>query len=772
MSGKTRTSLLSLTIIAVIVFSAFGTTTVYADGDPPPDPPPIEATTSPEEGSTEANDGTTKVAAEETSAPEEAAPEAATPEVTAEAISTPEKSSTEEVMPPPTAEAAPVVEEATPAPEASVLDQVPENTTVVVLDANGEAQPLATEAAAEAVATSDPIWCAETALVHTPGATGCTGSFSSFTDLLGFLSDPANQATYSGAGTIYVEQGSYQGGESIIDFNAYSLTNISNASLTITGGWDPTTGGTDSTNSSTFNNTSIIIGASGNPWGGSLTVNNLSLDFSNNSNSGTGLTLYSQSDITLSNVDVTNSWNGAGAELDAGGSVTILDSNFTRNKTAGAIIRSQGDVGVLNSSFSNPEDARRQNTGLDITSTGSVSLLNVLANENRLVGANINAGGGVSITRSVFSGTEEIQGANFLGYGLQVTTPSAVALNNVTANNNFLWGASLTTTTPAGNISIVDSVFNANTTASPGFIDDTGLFIFGGGNVAMSNVTANDNRLHGANINALGTVTINNGSFSNNRGVTTAAGVDTFHGHGLQITSPLGIFLSNVTATNNMLFGAELNSGAEVAISFSNFSNTSTGSSANAVGQGLDIISAGNVSLLDVVLDNNQTMGANIQAGGNVTLNNVTATNNGTDGVVVQGLCAEVIGGTFTGNGGLGLNLGTTPACASLLSAGTTASAGPFNVFASLQIAPQQSANTSGTSIPVTGASIAAVTDTSAGNVTLNSLMANIKTMTGGTHLSIFTGKYAYVYSSSGMHIIAFSPSSNGIAMAGPYKAY
>ena len=40
MFDKARAFLLSLTIIAVLVFSAVGTTTVFADGDTPPDSPP------------------------------------------------------------------------------------------------------------------------------------------------------------------------------------------------------------------------------------------------------------------------------------------------------------------------------------------------------------------------------------------------------------------------------------------------------------------------------------------------------------------------------------------------------------------------------------------------------------------------------------------------------------------------------------------------------------------------------------------------------------
>ena len=52
MFGKTRASLLSFTIIAVIIFSAFGPTIAYADGETP-EAPPAEATAAPEEAPAE-----------------------------------------------------------------------------------------------------------------------------------------------------------------------------------------------------------------------------------------------------------------------------------------------------------------------------------------------------------------------------------------------------------------------------------------------------------------------------------------------------------------------------------------------------------------------------------------------------------------------------------------------------------------------------------------------------------------------------------------------
>ena len=565
-----------------------------------------------------------EVSAEATALPvtEEAAPATEAPVVSTETEAAP---ATEE--PTAAAEVAPA-----PAADATVLDAVPENTTVAVLNADGQSEPLATQAAADAIATtSDPVWC-PAGQAPTPGANGCTQSFTSFNLLLTFLS--ANAATYQGAGTIYVQQGNYQGGELSVDFNNYNLSNISNASLTITGGWNTSTNTVDPAATSTFNNIPIIIGSNTNPWGGSLTINNISVS----NTTGTGITLYSQADISLANVNVTNSANGAGAELNATGDVTIESSNFTRNKTAGAIISHARNVAIRNSTFSNPANARRQAIGVDIIADGSVALLNVLADQNRNVGANINAGGFVTISgTNSFSGTKNIVGSSFLGYGLQVVTPSGIALQGVTANDNFLWGASLKA---GGNVTIVDSFFNANSTASPGFIDDTGLLVTSGGTVSLNNVEANNNRLIGATINATGDVTINNSRFQNNNGLTfDSAGNPKYDGDGLLVDTLGSIFINGVTATTNTQVGAHLKAGGDVSISNSDFSGQTSGVATAQTGRGLEVISGGFVILDHVTLNNNQTFGANIQAANDIFLDTITATGNGTNGVQVERQC-------------------------------------------------------------------------------------------------------------------------------------
>jgi hypothetical protein len=539
-----------------------------------------------------------------------------------------------------------------------------------------------------------------------------------------------------------------------------------------------------------------------------VTINNLNLafttTFSNNASNlaMNGLTLYSAGDVNLNNVSVTNAPND-GADINAGRDANVNNSKFERNQTTGAVIKAGGFVSVASSSFSNPASGgRRQDTGLDITGSSDVSLFDVLANNNRVAGTNINAAGRVTIANSFFSGTKLMNGSGasttFEGYGLNVvssyvaTTAQrvAIALDTVTANDNFLYGATLTAT--MGDIAVQNSVFNLNTTASPGFIDDTGLVIHAGtsgvsiNNVDLNNVTASQNRLYGAVIDATGTVSVNNGTFSTNTGTTTNAGVTEYHGVGLQVKADQSINLNNVIASSNGLAGALLNAGGEVNIANSTFSNTTTGSAANALGKGLDIVSGGNTSLSNVVLDKNQTVGADIQAGANIFLDSVTATNNGTDGVnVKQAMCTEVNGGDYSGNGQNGLNLGTSPldlvgaptagtivpanppTCAIMVTATSANSTAPQTVSAlDTKVSGSQVNNsTSGVFfntalvLPVTGA-----TANNAGSATLSSFLSISKVSTGGSLASVFFGKYAYVYSSAGMQIVAFAPSTDGLA--------
>lgn len=636
MSRVVRAIVLSLTILAVLAFSAFGTTAVYADGETPTEE--VKAEASPEgSGGDKGKDGpgTTDNL-----------------ENTKEDVLTQQPQVVEETPAAPAQEAGP--KKSLPK-DSPVLQSLPKNTQVTVLNSMGQPQPLATQEAVEALSTSDPIWCPATQLTPTPGANGCTQSFTSFTDLLTFLSQTTDPI-FSGPGTIFVQGGAYQGPEDTIDFNNFDLSNISSSNLTITGGWNTTDNTIDAATGTTFSNVTLVIGSSANPWGGSLTLNNLNFGFtSSGQTNASGITVHSNVDINLSNIEVVNAGDdtGSGAELYAGRDVNIRDSNFDRNRTSGATIVAGRDVAILNSSFHNANaNALRQITGLDITANGMVSLLQVIANGNRQVGANIQAGDDVAISNSSFSLTQSMQGDDFFGYGLNIVSGGNIALNTVEANENFLWGAQLSA---VENIDIINSIFNANTTEDVEFIDDTGLLILDARDVTIVDSTADENRLIGATVNARGDVSISGSSFSNNNGIT----VDGYFGYGLQVITPGNIFIDGVNASGNTLFGAHLESGMDTFVSNSTFSNQTSGDTADQTGRGLEIISNGSVFLENVTIDGNQTFGANIQAVDEVHLNNVTVTNNGANGLEVQTSCGNVflINGTYTGNGGYGLNI-------------------------------------------------------------------------------------------------------------------
>jgi hypothetical protein len=806
MSSKTRTSLLSLTVIAVLIFSAIGPTIVYADDSQPPDTTAsqtIDSDSGSDNGQAAKCDSDkgaknkdkkgkknksgakhwNKCSSEEEAADTSGGEGTAGVDVAADTSGS--ESGADAAVADATggdsAEAAPA--------DTNLISEVPENTSVTVLNADGQPEPLATQEAAAAIATTtDPIWCPQ-GQAPTPGANGCTPSFTSFTDLLTFLA--ANATTFQGAGTIYVEQGAYGGGESVIDFNAYNLSNISSSNLTVQGGWDTTPNPVDPATAGTSDfGVSIIIGSSANPWGGSLTINNLVITGPDQ----TGLTLYSLNDINVSNVEVTNSVNGGGAELEAGVNVSINNSKFLRNNTAGATIRAEGNVAVANSDFSNTFNQRRQIKGLDITSAGSVSLFNVLANGNRRVGADINAGGRVTIGSSVFSETNALNSGVFYGYGLRVVTPDAIDLAFVTANNNFLWGADLDA---GGDVNISDSIFNANSTSSPTFIDDTGLLVTSGGAVTLNRVEASGNRLIGAVIDAAGVVNINSSTFSNNQGVITTGGVSTFHGLGLGVVSLSSIFLNAVTASGNGLTGASLDGGG-ITITNGTFSNNTTGSSTDLLGNGLLVVGAGNVVLFNVTMDGNQLNGGTIQTAANTTLDSVTATNNGGNGVEVEAACTHLNGGAYSGNGQYGLNLVSSPL--DLVSSPTFGNNGAGDIFPAtpatcapifpiftstnpVTITSQGSSSNANASslqqavsyIPLTGDSASA---TSLLGASLNSLFSGItrEVTSNSVVTSIFVGQYIYVYtiftddsSIDNLQIIVLSPAPlTGVAMVGP----
>ncbi|MBN2118808.1 MAG: right-handed parallel beta-helix repeat-containing protein [Anaerolineales bacterium] len=617
MSHKVRAIFLFLTIVAVMLVSAVGTTSVYADDGTPPPPPTETAEVDPP-----ADEG------EATSEPTEAAPPATEEPVVEEPVAT------EPVVEEP---AATEPEEAASTEEAAtILEQVPDDTTVTVLNAEGEPQPLTSQESADAILTSDPIWCPQNQ-APTPGANGCTDSFESFDELLDFLKANETDPAYQQAGKIYVQMGTYTSDETSIDFDSYGFTSLNNYNLTVQGGWD-TSGTSINPANPTVLNVPVVIGFS-NPWAGSLTFNDIQIINAD----GTGLTLVSNGDITLTNVAVTNSQ--AGADLKADGSVTVQGSQFNNNKKFGAKVNAGGFVYITDSEFNNNDYDKDKvdGYGLLVESQDEVFLDTVYANSNEKFGADITATGSVAVLNSFFNGNlsythncptqtchpvpceEKLNG----GYGIKIVSDSTAYLDGVEANENYLFGADI----EAVDAWVLNSYFNHNWSRDESNPQGYGLQVqtTGGDGVTLESVHADNNQLFGANITAGEEgVVVYNSFFDGNKSyykhcVTkyychpVEECTEVYDGYGLQVVTTGNINVSDVSAQGNLLFGAHLD-GSLIGISNSIFSGNGSGTSDPMTGRGLEVISTDSVTLDQVAASNNQLFGADIQAVGDVTL--------------------------------------------------------------------------------------------------------------------------------------------------------
>ncbi len=225
-----------------------------------------------------------------------------------------------------------------------------------------------------------------------------------------------------------------------------------------------------------------------------------------------------------------------------------------------------------------------------------------------------------------------------------MVTVASIYVDSTTASNNPLYGASLS----GSSVVVTNSVFDSNGTNSSKNSGE-GLQINASSGVSLYNVEADYNQSVGANIQAGSDVSIGNSFFSGNVGYASSGcggygGSSSSGGYGLQVGTPGTISLYQVTASNNSSLGASLN-GATVVANLSTFDNNGSGSSKNANGQGLQIVSSGNTSLFNVEADNNQVTGANIQAGGTVFISNSFFSGNA---VYTYSPCK---GSSATGNG-------------------------------------------------------------------------------------------------------------------------
>ncbi len=151
--------------------------------------------------------------------------------------------------------------------------QVSGSSDVVVLDASGEQVPMASQQAADIIASTDPMWCPAGVL---PGGAGCTTNFGSVALLQNDINN--NASNYAHAGIIYFTSSA----ASSFTLNTSSIgtgdfTTIKSSNLTLQGGWNGLNGANTFAGQTNFGINSITIGSSTTPWVGNITLSNFNV---------------------------------------------------------------------------------------------------------------------------------------------------------------------------------------------------------------------------------------------------------------------------------------------------------------------------------------------------------------------------------------------------------------------------------------------------------------------------------------------------------------
>ncbi len=584
--------------------------------------------------------------------------------------------------------------ESTPESEtvSEILEQLPEDTQIIVLNEEGNVEPLATETAAETIIIGDPVWCPATLTAPTPGANGCTSSYGSFQDLITYL-DTNEQAM---AGTIWIES-SYNSSvndPSALGFNisGSNFTVMRDYGLTIQGGWNGVSGSSAIGAPSLFVGDSLYISN----WVGDVTVNNITLD-------GTGATttipansvyallrVDTTGDVILSDIDARNSDSTGVMIYSYYGtqSITVTGTNnFSNNTNYGIQAVVIGDVSVNNITANN----NLNSNGISLVSTnGNITVTGTTtANENGGNGLNISysGSGNGNIT---LNGTNTFNGNNNSGLYINNLGSGNISLSNITANENAgghgfeLDGAN------TNNFSLTGTnIFNNN--------NRYGAFVYlpSGGEVTLENITASgngDNPIHGGggfflfdfgtlgNISLTGTnifndnkgdgltlftygslttenITAGDGNDANSTGnanganlyssgILTMGGINTFKNnnyYGLIAGSDAEVFMENITANGNAAlgsygYGMYVSSPANITLTGTNIFNDNYND-----GLFVDFWGAGNFRAENVTANGNGISGT----GNGVTLNY----DNNYNGVDALFLCSQ-----FSDNAGYGID--------------------------------------------------------------------------------------------------------------------
>jgi hypothetical protein len=338
--------------------------------------------------------------------------------------------------------------EETPADAPALLEQIPENTAVVVVTDKG-IEPLATQAAVNTFVAGDPIWCPDNV---SPGGTGCTGSYNTLYELITAI-DNGTEFEPDKDGIIWILKGDDLSALPI-DIYGSNFTVWAGNKLTLQGGWDGP-GFDTATSNSVFNRPIEISG-----WLNDITINDIII----NQSDSVGLHVDTSGNVVINDVSA-NENADVGLELISGGNVVFEGTNeFRKNDhtglyvEAGGVISAQSNVTITASNngvggygygaqfTATGVDLLGQNTfnenwesGLYADVDGDITIVNLAANQNGTggiygAGAELISSGKVSLTgTNVFDGN--------LSDGLSVEAQDGIFVSDAQITDNLETGA-------------------------------------------------------------------------------------------------------------------------------------------------------------------------------------------------------------------------------------------------------------------------------------------------------------------------------------------
>lgn len=622
--------LFPLAIVFALILSMVGTRSVLADDGTPPPPTevPLEETPPSTEGATEESAVTEEIADTQPTD----IPIAETPTEIPEATDSPA-----------------VEEETVP----DILEQLPADTEILILDPNGVPLPLASSEAAEVLVAGDPMWCPDGITPGTDTLGECTAPHSSFADLINDLE--TNTGTYFGAGTIYVayDYDAAVAGDDISNM-VFDYGNLALTDLVVQGGWDfsqDKVTGTSTIDLAGFSVEFWDWGGYGAP--GSLTLRDLIITNSEGLFIG-DVNDFTTADVTLDNVEV--STTNLGTYIETDGDVEIVDSKFNNNDDDGLAVYSYGgditlnnvwadenygdgayletcgcgtgNVFVYSSNFNENGDR-----GLVVYSSGNIAVDSVHAELNEVGGVELDTclgfffGGCTNSVPSTvtMTGTNTIKnnGLNpipFMGgfpasVGLWVNSMGDVSLNGISATGNGAGniGGGAFVFTEGGSLTIKNSMFDNN--CSYGYCD----LSFG---LMAMNVSGADSTLDGVTGN------------SNGNGDSGSGTPNSFSAAGVFLMSAGNVFVKNSNFNSNCTAGTTCAGGGimiqtsgDVYFNFVNANGNGVGTSGSG-GMGATITAGNNVDIYCSNFNNNDGMGLAVDIPGVLTLKGVTFTGN------------------------------------------------------------------------------------------------------------------------------------------------